>query len=178
MVHRGSLQRRLAAVAAVCALSLFGCADSDDTPEPVAPEQSPPSTPEQSPAATPPETTPTPPPTGGAAGPPLPPPGSCVDLPEAADGRYTVGDAGTAVVRRDGDRLVVDEVVPSSGWTHRVTEHGDDEIEIDFRRGGEELELEVEIDDGRVEVDVCVEDHDDADDNHRDNHRDDDRDDG
>jgi len=162
---------RLAAAAAVCALTVVGCADGDDTPEPIAPAQSP--------TATQPEATPAPSPTGDAAGQPAPPSGSCVDLPEAADGRYPVGDAGTAVVRRDGDRLVVEEVEPSSGWTYHVTEHGDDEVEIDFHRDGVELELEVEIDDGRVEVEVCADDWDDngTDDNGTDDHDDDDDDD-
>lgn len=167
MAERGAVRRRLAAVIAVCALSLVGCADGDDdAPAPI--------TPEESPADTPRETPTTPPPaTGGGDAAGVPPPGSCADLPEAADGRYTVGDAGTAVVRRDGDRLVVEEVAPSSGWTYDVTEHGDDEVEVDFRRGGEERELEVEIDDGRVEVQLCVDDRDDGgwDDNDDDHHR-------
>jgi hypothetical protein len=39
-----------------------------------------------------------------------------------------------------------------------VTDQEDDEVEIEFRRGGEEVDLEVEIDDGRVEAEVCVDD--------------------
>ncbi|WP_380165060.1 hypothetical protein [Jannaschia sp. R86511] len=83
----------------------------------------------------------------------------CVDLPEAADGVYTVYEAGTATVTREGDRLVLGDVVAADGWTPRVDTEDADEVEVDFRRDDRTvLDLEVEIDDGRVEVQVCADD--------------------
>lgn len=121
------------------------------------------------PSETRPPTEPSGPPPGGASAavPPgapapaggRPAPGSCVDIPEAPDGRYTVADAGTAVVTREGDRLVLGEVTPAEGWTHSVDDRDDDdEVEVEFRRGADELDLEVEIDDGRVEAEICADD--------------------
>lgn len=51
-------------------------------------------------------------------------------------------------------RLSVSRVRPNEGWRASV-DRDDDEIEADFRRGGREVELEAEIDDGRLEVEVC-----------------------
>ncbi|UOY02585.1 hypothetical protein [Blastococcus sp. PRF04-17] len=91
--------------------------------------------------------------------PPRPARDECVVIPEAADGAYTVYEAGTAVVTREGDRLVLGEVSAADGWTSRVDDQDDDEIEIDFRRNGSDaLDLEVELDDGRKEVKICADD--------------------
>ncbi|WP_409332789.1 hypothetical protein [Trujillonella humicola] len=97
---------------------------------------------------------------GDAAGlPPRPQPGSCVDIPVPDDGVYTVYDAGTAVVRFEDGRLVLGEVRAAEGWTARVDDEEPDEVEIDFRRSADEvLDLEVEIDDGRVEAEICNDD--------------------
>ena len=55
MAERGAVRRRLAAVIAVCALSLVGCADGDDdAPAPITPEESPADTPRETPATPPP----------------------------------------------------------------------------------------------------------------------------
>lgn len=102
---------------------------------------------------------------GGDAGlPPRPARDECVDIDPPGNGRYQVYDAGRAVVRRDGGRLRVGDTAPASGWTARVTDRGgDDDVEIEFRpRGnGDVLELDVEIDDGRVEAQICADDRDD-----------------
>lgn len=100
---------------------------------------------------------PTAPPTAGA--PARPALDDCVRVDPAPDGRYQVFDAGTAVVIFADNRLTVESVAPAEGWTHRVDDHRPDEVEIEFRRGAEELDLEVEIDDGRLEVTICN-DHD------------------
>ncbi|KGM13233.1 hypothetical protein [Cellulomonas bogoriensis] len=89
---------------------------------------------------------------------PTPEPGQCVDLPEASDGRYLVGDAGSAVVTVEGGRLVVGEVAPLEGWTYEVTEAEADEVEIEFRGDGRELDLEIELDDMVLQVQVCEDD--------------------
>lgn len=87
-----------------------------------------------------------------------PAPGSCVDLPEAPDGRYTVADAGTVTVDRDGDRLVLAAANPAEGWTADEVDRDDDEVEVEFRGDGVELDFEAEIDDGRLDVEVCSDD--------------------
>jgi len=102
--------------------------------------------------------------TGGSTGvAPKPLRDECVEITTPRDGRYTVYDAGTAVVRHGG-LLRVGEVAAARGWVARVTDRGgDDDVEVEFTPGGRgaELELEVEIDDGRVESQICVDDRDD-----------------
>lgn len=61
-------------------------------------------------------------------------------------------------MRSKGDRLVLGEVVPAEGWTYEVDDQDDDEVEIEFRLDGEELDLEVELHDGRVEARICADD--------------------
>jgi hypothetical protein len=125
---------------AVFALALVGCGGG----EPSAPA------PQQQPA----EPTSAP----QAAATDRPARGTCLLVQAGAGDQYTVADAGTAVVGREGDRLVLGQVSPAAGWTHEVTDQEADEVEVEFRRGGEEVDLEVEIDDGRVEAEVCVDD--------------------
>lgn len=101
---------------------------------------------------------------GAAAGlPPKPRRDQCVEIDAPDNGRYTVYDAGKAVVRRDGDQLRVGNVDAARGWRARVTDRGGyDDVEIEFRPGQDaELELEVEIDDGRIESKICAHDRDD-----------------
>lgn len=104
---------------------------------------------------------------GQAAGlPPRPRRGECVEITTPRNGRYRVYDAGRAVVRRDGGQLRIGGIDPAPGWQARVTERGgDDDVEIEFRhrRRGGVLELEVELDDGGVESQICADDRDDDD---------------
>lgn len=98
---------------------------------------------------------------GAVAGlPPRPEPDRCATVPEAADGVYTVYEAGTATVTVADGRLVLGEVQAADGWTSRVDDEGADEVEIDFRLDGatDVLDLEIEIDDGRVDVQICNDD--------------------
>ena len=83
---------------------------------------------------------------------------TCVSLPETTDGLYTVADAGTVVVTRDGDRLVLGAVSPAAGWTSTVTDNDDSEIEVEFRMGADELDFQADLDDGRYEIEVCSDD--------------------
>lgn len=89
---------------------------------------------------------------------PRPAPGACVDLPEAADGVYRVADAGTVTVVRDGGRLVLADVEPATGWAAAVDHADGREVEVEMRRGGEALDLEVELEDGLVAVELCSDD--------------------
>lgn len=98
-----------------------------------------------------------------AAGlPPRPERDRCVDLPEAADGVYTVYEAGTATVTATDGRLTLVDVQAADGWTSRVDDEEGEEVQVDFRPDGQDtqdvLDLEVEVDDGRVQVQVCNDD--------------------
>lgn len=81
----------------------------------------------------------------------------CERLGESPDGVYRF-EAGQVAVARTGDRLVLGDVVPAAGWAHVVDDLDDDDIEIDFRRGsdGRHLEFEADLDDGILDVEVCV----------------------
>ena len=93
-----------------------------------------------------------------APGPARPAFDQCVAIEPAPDGRYQVFDAGSAEVTFADGRLTLVSVTPAEGWTYEVDDQEPDEVEIEFRRGGEELDLELEIDDGRLEVDICNDD--------------------
>jgi hypothetical protein len=143
----------------VAVLAVAGCGGDDEPASAGGPVTL--STPTAAPTASP------APASGGASAPgvtavpglpPRPAPGACVDVPEAPDGRYTVYDAGSVVVRRDGDRLALGEVRTGEGWTSRVDDQDGDSVEVDLRRGDEHLDLEVEVDDGRVEAEICADD--------------------
>lgn len=94
--------------------------------------------------------------------PPRPERDRCVDLPEAADGVYTVYEAGTATVTATDGRLTLVDVQAGDGWTSRVDDEEGEKVQVDFRPDGQDtqdvLDLEVEVDDGRVQVQVCNDD--------------------
>jgi hypothetical protein len=71
-------------------------------------------------------------------------------------GRIDMAGAGTVRLQRSGDRLSVSNVRPGSGWRARVERDDDgDEVEVTFRGSGGEVELEAELDDGRLRAEVC-----------------------
>ena len=136
------MRRRTLALAAAVLLALGGCSGDDTAPTGGADDAS----------AGPGETV-SPAPSGDSTS----SPGSeeCSVLP-TDDDDFAVGDAGTVTVRREGDRLVLGEVRPAEGWQHEVTSEQADEVEVEFTRGTEELDLDVEIEDGGVlEAEVC-----------------------
>ncbi len=142
--------RRTALVLGVV-LVLAGCSDAD------VPGSGPDAVPD-SPAATEEAAAPGTDPTSAAS--PEPSAGACQSLPTDDDGDYTVGMAGSAVVRLEGDRLVLGEVTPAEGWQHTVDSEEPTEVEIEFTRDGERaLDLEVEIeDDGLPRAEICADD--------------------
>ncbi|MBO1751488.1 hypothetical protein J4G33_06685 [Actinotalea sp. BY-33] len=89
---------------------------------------------------------------------PSPAPGECVTLEVPEDGIYTVADAGTATIGVEGDRLIVGGISPAAGWEHEVTDADGDDVEVEFRREGVELDLEVELEDGQVTAELCQDD--------------------
>ncbi|WP_197377585.1 hypothetical protein [Mycolicibacterium baixiangningiae] len=134
--------------AAVAALVLSGCGSGGgSSPETVTETVSAP--PAASQDTAPPGTTPP-----GTA-PARPAVGQCVRLEPAPDGRYQVFDAGSAQVTYADGRLTVGPVTPAEGWTQEVADQEPAEVEIDFRRGAENLDLEIDVDRDRLEVKVC-----------------------
>jgi hypothetical protein len=66
------------------------------------------------------------------------------------------GEAGEVDIRViDRRQLELVDVREAAGWTHRIDAEERDEIEIDFRHDdGRRVELETEIEDGRLKVEV------------------------
>ena len=69
--------------------------------------------------------------------------------PAAAGSRVIdAAGAGTVTVDRAGGRLSLASAVPATGWTVEVEQSAGREIELDFRRGGQRVQVNVEIEDG------------------------------
>ena len=84
----------------------------------------------------------------------LPPaPGTCEPVPESADGRYVVADAGVVTLRLEDGSVQLD-VSSSEGWGTTAA-HTPIQALVTFTRGGEELVLEAEREDGRLLIQVC-----------------------
>ena len=97
----------------------------------------------------------------GAASPgqvPRPAPGRCEPVPESADGRYVVADAGEVTLRLVDGGLQVD-VSSSNGWNTSV-DSDDDEADIEFSQGDDELDLEADVEAGRLVIQICADDGD------------------
>lgn len=81
---------------------------------------------------------------------------ACTALePDPPGGEYAVGDAGTVTVTQEADRLVLGGVQPADGWTHEVTGESATEVEVEFTRPGEEVDVDVEIEDGALDAEYC-----------------------
>jgi hypothetical protein len=74
------------------------------------------------------------------------------DIDDAEPGTFELGDAGSVTVSIEGDRLVLDDLTVGDGWEVATREEGDDEIEIDLVRGDQRWDVEIELDDGRLDV--------------------------
>jgi hypothetical protein len=74
------------------------------------------------------------------------------DIDDAEPGTFELGDAGSVTVSIDGDRLLLDDLTVGDGWEVVTREESDDEIELDLVRGDQRWDLEIELDDGRLEV--------------------------
>jgi len=91
----------------------------------------------------------------GQAGPATPGQRRCEQL-AGENNVYQVGEAGQVELRHEGDTLDLVEVRPAEGWSHSVDDRDDrDEVEVTFSREGREIEFEAEIDDGRLDVEIC-----------------------
>lgn len=144
------------------ALPVLVACGTDDEPDGTAattsaapsPEESSPGAPPSSPSSSSPPAAPDPP---GAASPgqvPRPEPGGCEPVAESADGRYVVADAGEVLLRAEDGGLSV-TVSTSNGWGTSVNS-GDDGADVEFRRGEDELELEADLENGRLVIRICA----------------------
>jgi hypothetical protein len=74
-------------------------------------------------------------------------------VPESADGRYAVADAGEVTLRLEDGSVRLD-VSSSSGWGTTAASTPVEAV-VTFTRGDEELVLEAEREDGRLLIRVC-----------------------
>ena len=85
-----------------------------------------------------------------------PAPGTCEPVPESADGRYVVADAGVVMLRLEDGGVRLD-VSSSSGW-QTMAANTPIQALVTFTRGSEELVLEAEREGGRLLIQFCAED--------------------
>jgi hypothetical protein len=58
--------------------------------------------------------------------------------------------AGTVVVAREGNQLTLLSATPNAGWAVEVEQDAGAEIEVDFRRDGQRVQVDVEVEDGAI----------------------------
>lgn len=90
-------------------------------------------------------------PGGGAS----PAPGECIEVPEAPDGFYTVGDAGTLVLAVEDQHLTLGAISPAGGWEHEVESEEGEEVEVTFRNESSRIDFEAEFEDGEIKIEMC-----------------------
>ena len=71
---------------------------------------------------------------------------------------FAAGAGGTVNIVRTGGVLQVTSVNPSSGWTFEVEVGTGREVEIDFRRSGERVQFNAELEDGEIRIRVRTRD--------------------
>ena len=83
-------------------------------------------------------------------------------LPAAAPGAGTrvvdAAGAGTVTVSDAGGQLALVSAVPADGWSVEVEQPAGREVEVDFRRGTQRVQVDVELEDGAVRERVRVRD--------------------
>jgi hypothetical protein len=76
------------------------------------------------------------------------------DIEPADPGVYELGAAGSVEFAVDGGALRLVDVVVADGWQLRIDDESADEIELIVARGPERWDVEIELDDGRVELEI------------------------
>lgn len=76
-----------------------------------------------------------------------------LDVEGLAVGTLDLGELGTAEVVTDGERLTV-TLRPGEGWVVVDEDADDDEVSYELAREGGDAEVELELDDGRLDVDI------------------------
>jgi hypothetical protein len=79
------------------------------------------------------------------------------DIEGADPGSYDLGDAGSFSFEVDGGQLVVTDLSVADGWTLVEREEEADEIEFELGNGPRQIDVEVELDDGVIEVEIDYE---------------------
>lgn len=149
------MRRPAAVLLTVLALGALGACGDDEGDDEAAPA---PQTRDEEGASTTPGT-PSNSPGGAQPGQvPRPSPDSCQPVAESPDGVYTLAGIGTVTVRlaESGSGLSVD-VESTGGWGTTV-DSDDDEADIEFARDGEEVDFEVDVEGGRLVIQVCDDD--------------------
>ncbi|RBY94350.1 hypothetical protein DQ244_03215 [Blastococcus sp. TBT05-19] len=86
-----------------------------------------------------------------------PAPGTCAAVPESPDGRYSLPGIGTLRLDAEGGGLSI-EARSDDGWSINSSSD-DDEVDVEFRRGDEDVDVEADLrDDGRLEIQICDDD--------------------
>ncbi len=67
---------------------------------------------------------------------------------------YEAGAAGTVTIANDGSKLTITGVEAADGWTHEIEVQAGREVEMDFRKGGDRVQFNAELEDGEVRVRV------------------------
>ena len=155
---------RLAAVTSVVAVALVaGCSGDGTTPD-TAEVTGTESATTETPAATD-DASPSPEATDDAgstdaASPSPTPAGGCEPVEVGADGRLDLGEVGSVTVTQEGQLLTLGEVQTAEGWEYEVTDAdpSDGEVEVEFRNGGQERDLEVELQGGQLRAEICDDD--------------------
>ncbi len=149
-----------AAVLPVLALSVLVACGGDDEPESAAAStSSSPTSEESSPSSAPPSPSDSPDASGSPGEenpgkvPTRPAPGTCEPVPESADGRYLVADAGEITLRMEDGTLRLN-VSSSNGWSTSVHSENS-KADVEFRRGDDELDFEAELEGGRLVLQIC-----------------------
>jgi hypothetical protein len=75
------------------------------------------------------------------------------DIVPASDGVYEIGQAGSFEFS-SSNGLQLRDVVVADGWELRMDDESADEIEFTVQRGDERWYVEIELDDGRVELEI------------------------
>lgn len=73
---------------------------------------------------------------------------------ELTDGRWAVGDAGFVEFAVSDGALSLIDASPNDGWEVTIDEDAPDEIEVDFRRGNQEYEMEIQLEGGILEIEI------------------------
>lgn len=76
------------------------------------------------------------------------------DIDPAEAGSYEIGQAGTVDFGVSGDGLTLNDLSAADGWELRIDEESSDEIEFTLQSGAERWWVEIELDDGEIELEI------------------------
>ena len=88
---------------------------------------------------------------------PDPSPASTTAPPTNGTSPFAAGAAGTVTLSANGTTLTVAAVEPAAGWVPEIEVATGREVEVDFRRNGERIKFNAELEDGEIRVRVETE---------------------